>query len=850
MGADTLIGGAGIDTLSYEASTTGINLNLATGLGSAGLANGDVVSEFEVIVGSAHNDTIIGSAANETIIGGAGADHLDGGEGVDQVSYALSNAGVNVNLATGQASGGHAQGDTVLNFEHVIGSNYNDTLAGTAGSDTLDGGSGNDYIYGSDGADSLVGGVGIDTLDYSLSNAGVNINLTSSTASGGYADGDKISGFEVVVGSNYADTLNGSRSDDTLIGGDGDDHLFGDYGNDLLVGGAGNDTLEGSYGNDTLDGGDGFDIVDYSKSTYAANIDLLNNTASGVFVQGDVLISIEGIIGSAYNDTLTAGIDAAFINAGAGNDLVIGGAGADTLLGGAGTDTLSYQYSGAGVNVNLATGVVSGGHAEGDIITEFEGVIGSSFNDTIVGSHGNDYIDGGDGADYLDGGIGVDTLSYASSSTGVSLNMATGHHTGGGAEGDTIVGFEYIVGSNHDDTFIGSDSNDVFDGSAGNDYVYGSQGSDSLAGGAGIDTIDYSQSEVGVNINLATVIAVKGNGTDTISGFEYVIGSSHDDTIRGTAASDTLVGGAGDDYIYASAGYDRYDGGEGFDIVDYSYGTRAAYVNLADNSKNAFDAGNHTLESIEGIIGTKYNDRIWGDNNDNYIDGGTGNDTLYGEGGNDTIFGGAGNDTIYGGTGDDVLHGGLGTDYLFGDEGFDIASYSESSSTTSGMTVNLATGSANGVLGYNYLYSIEGVVGTKAADNITGDVNNNYLFGGNNNDILTGGLGADTFAYEQSGTGQDVITDFCASDGDIILIETASGTGTVSVTDGSALVSGTAGAFAGNDVLVVRDGTNSYVYIDSDGDGNYNSSLDQSICLNNTQDIGENNILFTNNLVK
>ncbi len=61
---------------------------------------------------------------------GAGADRLSGGSGTDTASYAASAAGVAVDLTTGFGSGGDAQGDILILIETLIGSAYNDTLAG------------------------------------------------------------------------------------------------------------------------------------------------------------------------------------------------------------------------------------------------------------------------------------------------------------------------------------------------------------------------------------------------------------------------------------------------------------------------------------------------------------------------------------------------------------------------------------------------------------------------------------------------------------------------------------------------------------------------------------------------
>jgi Ca2+-binding RTX toxin-like protein len=45
-----------------------------------------------------------------------------------------------------------------------------------------------------------------------------------------------------------------------------------------------------------------------------------------------------------------------------------------------------------------------------DTYRNMEGVIGSSFNDTLTGSSGNDVLKGGAGNDVLSGGAGLDTL--------------------------------------------------------------------------------------------------------------------------------------------------------------------------------------------------------------------------------------------------------------------------------------------------------------------------------------------------------------------------------------------------------------------------------------------------------
>lgn len=98
------------------------------------------------------------------MIGGPGADTLFGGEGVDTLSYAKAAAAVSVNLMTGAASGGDAQGDVFSGFENLIGGAGDDTLIGDALANRILGGAGDDLIAGGGGDDLLRGDAGDDVF--------------------------------------------------------------------------------------------------------------------------------------------------------------------------------------------------------------------------------------------------------------------------------------------------------------------------------------------------------------------------------------------------------------------------------------------------------------------------------------------------------------------------------------------------------------------------------------------------------------------------------------------------------------------------------------------------------------
>lgn len=163
QGGDFLNGGSGDqDWLDYRFSDGLVNVNLGTGYAIGGDASGDEFINFERLIGSSMNDTLTGDvgdnvirgdngddfiragSGDDLIAGGRGADNMLGSSGVDTLDYRTSNARVIVNLATGNAGSGDAEGDTFTGFENVIGSAFNDILVGSSGTNVLTGGAGAD----------------------------------------------------------------------------------------------------------------------------------------------------------------------------------------------------------------------------------------------------------------------------------------------------------------------------------------------------------------------------------------------------------------------------------------------------------------------------------------------------------------------------------------------------------------------------------------------------------------------------------------------------------------------------------------------------------------------------------
>ncbi len=92
-GADQIDGGTGTNTVVYDLSNEGVTVDLGTGKGSGGFAQGDTYANIQNVTGSAFNDTLIGDAHDNVFDGGAGADHIDGGVVLAARRHARGTAG-------------------------------------------------------------------------------------------------------------------------------------------------------------------------------------------------------------------------------------------------------------------------------------------------------------------------------------------------------------------------------------------------------------------------------------------------------------------------------------------------------------------------------------------------------------------------------------------------------------------------------------------------------------------------------------------------------------------------------------------------------------------------------------
>lgn len=127
-------------------------------------------------------------------------------------------------------------------------------------------------------------------------------------------------------------------------------------------------------------------------------------------------------------------------------------------------------------------------------------------------------------------------------------------------------GNDRINGLGGHDGLCGGPGNDRLDGGLGNDFLEPGTGLDRVIGGSNSDTVSYAASAraVSVDLRLGTALA-SGQGRDTISGVENVVGTRFADVIRGNGSANWLRLMGGGDSGYGYGGVDRIDGGSGSD---------------------------------------------------------------------------------------------------------------------------------------------------------------------------------------------------------------------------------------------------------------------------------------------
>lgn len=166
-GDDTYTGNAGLDTLDYGQRGTAVTVAW-TGADSATVAKAtgdgtDRLTGIERVVGSTANDRFTGHAAlaaEAYVFGGQGNDTIQAGGSAFLVADYQGGAAIIADLGAGTVREAYATPsiDTLIGVVRLRGSDYADSIIGSAGDDILRGGGGDDTIAGGAGYDTAVFG--------------------------------------------------------------------------------------------------------------------------------------------------------------------------------------------------------------------------------------------------------------------------------------------------------------------------------------------------------------------------------------------------------------------------------------------------------------------------------------------------------------------------------------------------------------------------------------------------------------------------------------------------------------------------------------------------------------------
>ncbi|MEA3052857.1 MAG: hypothetical protein QOG72_1760 [Sphingomonadales bacterium] len=827
-GDDRIDGGAGRDRASYASSAAAVFVTLASP-GSEQNTSGagiDTLVDIEGLIGTALPDTLIGDGADNFLDGNGGSDILRGAAGDDTLTGGAGNDTL---------EGGAGNGDTA-----VYAGNRADYDIGTVGQVTVrdlnaaDGDDGTDSLAGVElvrFADMVVQ-LGIDpnnppvlgdphmvdqiwadgrAATYTIPGTSF-IDLDGQqtlTFRATLADGSALPawlGFDAAtrtfsgtppvaaIGATLAirvtaDDGKASVSDDftigvtqapgaDVIGTEGADLLDGTFRAETMIGVGGDDVLRGSPGADRLDGNAGTDTADYSASPAGVTVNLVTRFGSGGHAEGDELISIERVTGSAFADTIVGGADQNRFDGGAGADTMEGGAGDDLYLvddpgdnvverPGEGTDEVRTNLASAvlAANVERLTGTSNGGQA----------LTGNGLANTIVAGGGNDLLDGGAGADTMRGGAGDDV--YAIDEAGDQAIELAGEGTDTIRTGlaafslAALPNVENLTGiSSSGQALTGNGAANSIRGGSGDDLLDGGSGDDRIDGGAGHDRASYAASAAAVYVTLASPGAeqnTSGAGIDTLVDVEGLIGTVHPDTLIGDGSDNFLDGNAGADFLRGGAGDDSYIVDDPGDIVEElgGEGIDTIFTSLA-----GYSLLGGWIEILAAASDGPHDFR--GSDADNFIVGGAGNDLLrMQDAGSDGAFGRAGNDVLYFGagfSGADLADGGDGRDVLILQGNYALAlsatnlagiesiSLQSGARTTWGDVANnfydyaITTNDSNLASGEQLIVNGQSLrAGEDFSFDGSAETNGYFLvYGGHGVDTLKGGAGNDAFFFE------------------------------------------------------------------------------------------------------
>ncbi|MDB2579608.1 DUF4214 domain-containing protein [Tateyamaria sp.] len=688
------------------------------------------ITENDVILGTADdqtldggigNDKIYGEGGDDSLIGGAGDDTIVGGGGDDTVGFQADRSAATVtDLGNGQVQIASDDGTDVISGVENFAFNDGTVNLATLLGNVSDSGSTTITFVGTE--NDFIGTAFLDDDDNTsvdiVSNTGTQLVLKNPAT--GYTSTLIGTGITFSGAAGEEVPTAGSITSISIVDGDGvAQGTITDINWGLVEF---SDALDGEGDNDNvapladLLSSNGTLTVDGSGATVALDLEeLLGSDITTLLTQ-----PID-IIGSGGDDSLIGGAGADYIEAGGGNDTIDASIGAassqnwgDYIKPGAGTNTIIghqdlFEVSNEGIDIGYQDVSNSGGiiltvgeNGSGTAVSNTASVVNDTFTyaHRFDGTHQNDRFEGSansnwegwggnGGDDTINAGEGFDELLYhhdskRGGSGAVAVNFKTGTATDGFGDTDTFTGIEAVRGTAQNDVFIGSEALSFI-------RYRGLDGNDTITGSTAWDRADYSKDanyggSGAITADLSAGTILDGFGTtDQVSDIDQVRGTNQGDSMtaaglqqgiqfEGRDGNDTLTGGGGDDTLIGGAGDDTIVGGGGDDTVGFQVDRSAATVTDLGNGQVQIDSDDGT-DVISGVENFAFNDgtvdlaTLLGSVSNTTPTAGA--DALTGTSGMDKMDGLAGDDTLYGGGGNDILYGSAGSDVVSGGAGDD-----------------------------------------------------------------------------------------------------------------------------------------------------------------------------------
>jgi len=425
--------------------------------------------------------------------------------------------------------------------DHLVGTPGPDVVVALGGDDRVDAGAGDDVVCALAGADRIDGGPGDDRIF------------------GG-------------TDSWWSDRGGANRVGDRVSPGPGDDYV------DL---GADRRGTSGTLVRDTLD---------YSDLGHAVRADL-SPEVGRVAAEGTDTVRVHGqlgVVGTAYDDTITGSPKADTLKGLGGDDRLEGRGGDDWLLPGNGADVAAGDFGNDHIDSWAGADVLSGGPDDDFVDTQSNPDVatvrlgpGADQLNTNVRPRGGFDADAGTGRDTI-------VLGYTRHHDlpAADLDLGTGGVTLGASATGRLASFEWWVmlddqpltvhgtdraerieagGSGPvrawmaggDDAVYASGSDDYVDSGDGDDLVWAYDGTDTCLSTEHARSCEVRQAAAAPAPRRAVASCVGRPAT--------IVGTDGPDHLRGTPRDDVIAGLGGDDRLEGLAGDDVLCGGPGDD---------------------------------------------------------------------------------------------------------------------------------------------------------------------------------------------------------------------------------------------------------------------------------------------